>query len=241
VTDDQQEAAFRQRLAEDARDPNDLRAWHVTRLVFADWLQERDRPETWMTRARWSAYQRVPYAGAVGDRRGRIVWTIWEAETAWPAALWDALKPRRGRPRHQPACGPCPRLCHQLLDRYSSRPLLHFPPWTLTFFPGGQRSRPRRGPDTVRVVWRFKTTSADGKLLRATRAGRKASWLVLTPRMKGASPGRRWAAEDAHPLGLLALFPENHAAAWEEPRDRPRATRARGGCPATRVQGGTSR
>jgi uncharacterized protein (TIGR02996 family) len=192
MTDGRQEEAFRRLLAEAARDPGDLDTWHHARLIFADWLEERGRPEAWAARARWSVRE-VNSAHSLGPRPGVLYLTAtteWETETAWPAALWDAFESRRS-PRRRPVFGRCPEFCYRLIDRPNGRPLLHFPPGTLVLGPYRRDVRPCRGPDAVRVVWRFGTWSRDGEL-QLQRPGLGS-------------------AEDAHPLGLLALFPENHA------------------------------
>jgi uncharacterized protein (TIGR02996 family) len=197
MTDDRQEAAFRRHLAEAARDPDDLRAWHEVRLVFADWLEERGRPEAWAARAAWSA------------RQGSLWWegqwvqvpgtTDWRAETVWPKALWDSFEWRRSS-RRRPVFGRCPDFCYRLIDRPNGRPLLHFPRGTLVLGPYRRDVRPCRGPDAVRVVWLFGTWHRDGEL-QVQGHGRPPAEVVYSPGL----------AEDAHPLGLLALFPENHA------------------------------
>jgi uncharacterized protein (TIGR02996 family) len=189
VTDDQQETAFRRHLAEAARDPHDLAGWHHARLIFADWLEERGKPEAWAARAGWSVVDVWSVQESWGGQSCQWVTTLWDVETAWPAALWDAFE-FRADARCKSGLTPCPDLFYRLIDRPNGRPLLHFPPRTLEYPGANRNAKPCRGPDTVRMAWRFRTSSRDGEL-----QVRRTGWPL---------------AEGAHPLGLLALFAENH-------------------------------
>jgi hypothetical protein len=183
-------------LADAARDPGGLDAWHHARLLFADWLEERGRPEAWAARARWSAQEEAPEPGWWQGRACQEVTTQWHVETLWPAALWDACERQPDR-RFRSGFRPCPAFVYRLAGLPNGRPLLHFPPGTLTFYLGAFEARPYREPAVVRMNWRLVTNARDGELVLG-----RAYW---------------WPAEGAHPLGLLALFPENHRNALDVP------------------------